>query len=87
VIKIDLNELDFIKERDILGIQTEHDSNSETRNSVQKINFFDNMNQYWDNMETQIKHTDFSMKQTDHKVLKMFMIERMLPEYSIICLS
>ena len=54
---------------------------------MQKINFFDNMNQYWDNLETQIKHTDFSMKQTDYKVLKMFMIERMLPEYSTICLS
>jgi len=56
VIRIDLNELDSIKEEQILGIQTNYDPNSDKdqlpANYDQKINFFANLNSYWDNLET-----------------------------------
>jgi hypothetical protein len=45
------------------------------------------MSKYWDDFDSQLKYAENTMKETDHKVLKMFMMERLLPEYSTIALS
>lgn len=53
----------------------------------QQPDFSQNMAKYWDNFDSQLKYAENTMKETDRKVLKMFMMERLLPEYSTIALS
>ena len=45
------------------------------------------MSEYWGEFGKQIKICDGSMKETDLKILRMYLCERMVPEYNLISLQ
>ena len=46
-----------------------------------------NLTEYWDIIQQSIKKTHGSIKDTDKKLMKIYLIERMMPEYSIVTLQ
>lgn len=89
ILQINLEKLDRLKDELILGIKTDdrmtEDQCGELTDNYQ--NFTSNMMDYWQEIQNQLKKTNNSMKLTDFKMLKMVLIERMLPEYAAVQLD
>lgn len=85
---INFKELDLIKDEEILGIRSqdklEEDQTSKNDIIFKSQNYFNNMSNFWDEFLEQTKKCENTMKDMDMKILKMYLIERMLPEYNAI---
>ena len=51
------------------------------------MDFLNNLKDFWYEFDDQLKKVDFSMKPMDYQLTRQYLCERMLPEYSKICLS
>lgn len=89
ILKINFEKLDRLKDEFILGIKTDDRLTADqARHLIENNrNFTSNMMDYWQEIQNQLKITNDSMKHTDFKMLKMILIERMLPEYAAIQLD
>jgi hypothetical protein len=81
----------LIKDEFILGVNSLEKPKYSLDQKIAVINnsraHLNNMNEYWHEFESQIKVTNNSLKESDLKLMKMLIIEKMLPEYSAITLA
>ena len=94
-VRINFKLLDIIKNSQIFQIKPKHDVNYTSEKFERRHGFslepdqagIGDLSTYWFFMDRQLKVTNFSLKTTDYGLMRQFIIEKMLPEYSRICCS
>ena len=91
--RINFKILDVVKVNQIFDIKSDANRASEVFERRHGISILPeavglgDLQNYWYMMDEQLRPTNFSLKATDYALLRQYVVEKMLPEYSRICCS